>query len=202
MSSYQTKLSDITNRYGNVDVRQTIPAGFVHVDVANLQPLCRRLGIEFAEAMVGFSKYRKSFMPVKSGVVIAAMDEQRLRDALAEREARAKKVSPEQRKAARDRRQQRDIENFAAAVRDRFPALPAGVERDIAERACEIGSGRVGRSTVADDPVLAAVVAYARHRYTDYEDMLDHMDRDDARAEIGGEVAEQIRKWQGVEVVS
>ncbi len=72
----------------------------------------------------------------------------------------------------RMRRQERDIEVFTESILLRFPACPRDEALAIAQRACEVGSGRVGRSSTADDPVRAAVVAHIRHQHTDYDTML------------------------------
>jgi hypothetical protein len=109
---------------------------------------------------------------------------------------------------ARDRREAKRRDKFAAEIRRRYPGLPLGEEHDIADRACAVGSGRVGRSTVAEDPVRLAVVAHARHGYTDYDDILDSVkdqvhDREsrewaraDARRKIIPALDGVLRQWE------
>ena len=75
--------------------------------------------------------------------------------------------------------------------------------------ATEIGSGRVGRSHTAEDPVRAAVVAHIRHNHTEYERILDdelaycadYADRQQARRsareDIREEVAAILAQWEG-----
>jgi hypothetical protein len=45
----------IVNEYGNVDVRAGLSKVYQHVRGKNLQPLCRKLGIRFAPAVVDFA---------------------------------------------------------------------------------------------------------------------------------------------------
>lgn len=195
----------IANGYGNVDVTGGVPAGYAHVRGARLQPLCRRLGIRHAAALVGWAKRSRRYpaRPVLDGVVVAARSAERLRRAVDERAvrtARSRPRTPEQREAERQRRQRRDVERFAAAVRERFPGCPAGEAAAIAARACEIGSGRVGRSRVAEDPVRAATVAHVRHLYTDYESLLDEgYDRDDARRLVAADISAWLVRWEAAE---
>ena len=102
--------------------------------------------------------------------------------------------------ARRGRRQRWDIREFSGAVRRRFPGCPPDEARQIAGNACEVGSGRVGRSKVADYPVRAAVVAHVSHEHTDYDDLLDDLaagafdpdGRSRARAEARDGVRDRI----------
>lgn len=199
------RLLAIANGYGNVDVTGGVPAGYVHVRGARLQPLCRRLGIRHAAALVGWKKRSRRYpaRPVLDGVVVVARSAERLRQAVDERAARTARTrprTPEQREAERQRRQRRDVERFAAAVRERFPGCPADEAAAIAAHACEVGSGRVGRSRVAEDPVRAAAVAHVRHLHTDYESLLDEgYDRDDARRLVAADIAAWLVRWEAAE---
>jgi hypothetical protein len=108
----------------------------------------------------------------------------------------------------RERKQERDISAFAEAIRLRFPACPDEEALVIATHACEVGSGRVGRSNTAEDPVRAAVVAHVRHEHTDYDALLDshiegwmsYEERREARFRVRENVSEGIddilRQWQ------
>lgn len=71
------------NSYGNIDcfVDSMIPRGAVHVPLKGTPRLCKRLEIDFAEAVVGFEFGNKMAVPVIQGVVIAAENEQMLREA-------------------------------------------------------------------------------------------------------------------------
>ena len=108
----------------------------------------------------------------------------------------------------RERKQERDITAFGEAIRQRFPGCPDEEALVIATHACEVGSGRVGRSNTAEDPVRAAVVAHIRHEHTDYDALLDshiegwmsYDERREARFRVREKVREGIddilRQWQ------
>jgi hypothetical protein len=202
----------IANGYGNVDVRDRLPGGYVHIKGQRLQPLCRKLRIKYAKALVEIKKYRRDrHSPVFDGVVVSSRSADKLLAEIVARQERStnrRKPTPEQRVAARSRRQQLDVGKFAAMIRQRFPSIPEDEDTEIAEHACEISSGRVGRSNVADDPVMAAVIAHIRHCHTNYEQLLDRPceldvdpeERAELRREARHQVADQIRviteKWQ------
>jgi len=202
----------VANSYRNIDVRKGVPGGYTHVRGKRLGPLCRKLNIKFVQALVGFTDNgRFGYSPKLDGVVVSSRSVNKLFaeiSARKERSANRKKPTRKQRAAARRRRQQRDIDHFAEAIRERFPSMPEGEEMVIARHACQIGSGRVGRSTVANDPLVAAVVAHVRHKYTDYEELLEQakacaFDREEreelrrgARDQVRGQIGEVIERWQ------
>lgn len=107
-----------------------------------------------------------------------------------------------------ERAQQKDIEQFCEAIRLRFPGCPQEEAREIAEHTCKVGSGRVGRSRTADDPVRAAVVAHIRHQHSDYDHLLDQAresglsweemskERRLARDAVLQDVMEVLGKWE------
>lgn len=187
-------------RLGNdFDVRQGVPKGYRHIPGERLQPLCRKLGIKFSMALIGFEKSWRYWKPVFDGVVVTLLSAAKLSVAIEARKQRAlsrPQKTPEQKAAERQRRQQRDIDRFAAKIRKRFPKMPAGEENKIASRACVIGSGRVGRSSTADDPVHAAVVAHIRHHYTEYDtffdEVADYEDREQVREDARHHVRDKI----------
>jgi len=84
-----TKLKCV-NEFGNVDLtRQKLGKRYVHVKGKRLQPLCRKLGIKFAEAIVGFDEYRsRCYSPIKDGVVVSARSAPKLLAAIAARDER------------------------------------------------------------------------------------------------------------------
>ena len=111
----------------------------------------------------------------------------------------------------RERRRARDAERraeldeefvgaFAGAVRASYPGCPAGVERRIAEYACQRKSGRVGRTAAAKEldpePIRLAVIAHIRHEHTNYDELLLRLaNRDSARREVRGQVDAILRSW-------
>lgn len=111
----------------------------------------------------------------------------------------ARRIRDAERRAHRDREH---LEAFARAIRERFPGCPAGVDLQIADRACEKHSGRVGRSAaakaLAGDAIDLAVRAHVRHRHTAYDEyLMGGWDRDDARRAVGGEVEGVLAWWRG-----
>ncbi|KAJ5729417.1 Rad4 beta-hairpin domain 1 [Penicillium malachiteum] len=71
------------NDYGNIDcfVPSMIPRGASHVPLPGTVRICKKLGIDYAEAVTGFEFGSKMAVPVIQGVVIAAENEDLLRDA-------------------------------------------------------------------------------------------------------------------------
>lgn len=71
------------NEYGNIDcfVPSMVPAGATHVPLPGTVRVCKKLGIDYAEAVTGFEFGSKMAVPVIQGVVIAAENEGLLRDA-------------------------------------------------------------------------------------------------------------------------
>ncbi|CAG7959496.1 unnamed protein product [Penicillium olsonii] len=71
------------NEYGNIDcfVPSMVPAGATHVPLPGSVRVCKKLGIDYAEAVTGFEFGSKMAVPVIQGVVVAAENEDLLRDA-------------------------------------------------------------------------------------------------------------------------
>jgi xeroderma pigmentosum group C-complementing protein len=71
------------NDYGNMDcfVPTMVPRGATHVPLPGTVRICKKLGIDYAEAVTGFEFGSKMAVPVIQGVVIAAENEDLLRDA-------------------------------------------------------------------------------------------------------------------------
>jgi len=102
---------------------------------------------------------------------------------------------------AHARADRRHVEDFARAVRHRYPGCPEGVDVEIAERACGRHSGRVGRTAaakaLADEAVDLAVRAHVRHRHTRYDQyLMSGWERDDARTRVQTEVEELLAHWR------
>ena len=66
------------NAYGNIDcfVPSMVPKGAVHMPYRGLVKVCRRLNIDYAEAVVGFEFGAQRAVPVVSGVVVAEENEE------------------------------------------------------------------------------------------------------------------------------
>ncbi len=164
----------------SLDVSRGVPAGLCHVRGQRLQNLARKLKIPFAVAIVYWHVgYLGKEKPVTDGVVVSIADAAKLQQEIQARNARSAKRSK-----SVLRRDERIESAFAAKIRERFPSMPAGEEFTIAAHATERGSGRVGRSTTANDPVGLAVAAHVRWVHTEYAEVLSeyedlyHEDRD------------------------
>ncbi|KAK0511428.1 hypothetical protein JMJ35_006001 [Cladonia borealis] len=65
------------NAYGNIDcfVPTMVPEGAVHIPLRRTMNICKRLGIDYAEAVTGFEFGNKRAVPVITGVVVAEAHE-------------------------------------------------------------------------------------------------------------------------------
>lgn len=120
-------------------------------------------------------------------------------ECLADADARAKRnARATERRAELDREY---VKRFAARVRELYPNCPPGREEAIAEHACLMYSGRVGRSAAAkqldETAVHLAVVAHVRHNETDYDLYLAaSQDRREARDRVSGVIEHVLEQWQ------
>lgn len=71
------------NAYGNIDcfVPSMVPKGAVHVPLRGTVRMCKKLDIDFAEAVTGFEFGNKRAVPICTGVVVAKENEKLLIDA-------------------------------------------------------------------------------------------------------------------------
>ncbi|HSQ20869.1 MAG TPA: DUF2293 domain-containing protein [Blastocatellia bacterium] len=93
------------------------------------------------------------------------------------------------------------VAEFARAIREQFPGVPAGADIKIAEHACLKYSGRVGRSAAAKsfepNAVFLAVQAHARHAYTNYDELLfEYDDRKLARRTVRDRIEMILDEWR------
>ncbi|KAK0702030.1 Rad4 transglutaminase-like domain-containing protein [Lasiosphaeria miniovina] len=91
------------NGYGNIDlfVEHMCPEGAVHVPYQGTMRVCKRLGIDYAEAVVDFEFGNRMAVPVIQGVVVAEEYHDTVMEELAKDEAeRIRKEDEKRRKAA------------------------------------------------------------------------------------------------------
>lgn len=93
------------------------------------------------------------------------------------------------------------IKTFIDAILDLYPGCPSNSAKSIAEHACLIHSGRVGRSAAAkrldDAAVRLAVVAHVRHVKTNYDELLmEGWERFDARNMVKDQLNSILSRWQ------
>ena len=182
----------IVNNYGNVDLTNTVlPKRYKHVKGNRLQPLCRKLKMKYAEAVVGFKRSRKyGYKPVTDGVVVSIKSEEKLLHAVAEREKRA--VPPEKAKERREK---------AKLARERRKQES---ERKRAEQLASVGIGNP-ESRAAQwyeegeideyEAQLIQFKTYYRHVHTDYDEVLvtlrGRVEYGDLQAEARDQLTEQ-----------
>lgn len=105
----------IANSYGNVDIRASIPDGFQHIKGKRLQPLCRKLDIQYANALVGWTGTTKYPKPDLDGVVVSFESAPKLIQAITERDERTQK-----RRLRQAKKQQQLLEQKRAEQRQAF----------------------------------------------------------------------------------
>ncbi|KAL2132449.1 hypothetical protein VTI74DRAFT_3786 [Chaetomium olivicolor] len=90
------------NEYGNIDlfVEHMCPEGAVHVPYRGAMRVAKRLGIDYAEAVVGFEFGHRMAVPVIQGVVVAEEHYERVMEELARDEAEKKRKEDEKRRKA------------------------------------------------------------------------------------------------------
>ncbi|KAK1834246.1 hypothetical protein QBC39DRAFT_431678 [Podospora conica] len=89
------------NEYGNIDlfVKRMCPEGAVHLPYRGAGRVCKRLGVDYAEAVVGFEFGNRMAVPVIHGVVVAKEHQDRVIEELAKDDAeRARKEDEKKRK--------------------------------------------------------------------------------------------------------
>ena len=81
------------NDYGNIDcfVPRMVPRGAAHIPWSGTVRVCKKLGIDYAEAVTGFEFGSKMAVPVIEGVVVAAENETLVTDAWLAEEAEKRK---------------------------------------------------------------------------------------------------------------
>ncbi|KAK2740741.1 hypothetical protein FQN57_005973 [Myotisia sp. PD_48] len=81
------------NAYGNIDcfVSSMVPRGAVHIPWNGTVRVCKKLGVDYAEAVTGFEFGSKMAVPVIEGVVVAAENEGLVKDAWLAEEAEKQK---------------------------------------------------------------------------------------------------------------
>lgn len=100
----------------------------------------------------------------------------------------------------REKQEASFVDEFAKKIHMIYPNAPEGTGKRVAEHACQTGSGRVGRTSMAKQlsvgAVSLAVVAYVRHNHTPYDQLLAKgHPRDLAREQIRDKVDNLLCDW-------
>ena len=90
------------NAFGNMDcyVPTMIPKGAVHIPLRSTMKICKRLGIDYAEAVTGFEFGKRIAVPVITGVVVAAENENLVIDEWEKDEEERRRKEDEKREKA------------------------------------------------------------------------------------------------------
>lgn len=157
----------IVNKYGNVDLTKAkLSKRYTHVSGKRLQPLCRKLGIKYAEAVVGWTDGgRYGCKPQMDGVVVTAQSAPRLLDEIA---ARTKRNPPSKRPTNRKRLAKRKLQQ----EKQRLQRLKdAGIANPDSQVAAWFESGECDQF----EALLIQFKAKYRHRHTNYDELLDEL---------------------------
>lgn len=171
----------IVNEYGNVDLTKTrLTKRYRHIRGKRLQPLCRKLQIKYADAVVGWSgKKRYGYKPVTDGVVVSAASAPKL---LAEIEARRLRNPPEKREEANRRRHERRIAHLhEAGIYDPDSRTARWYEQGVID---------------SYEAQLIQFKASYRHEFTDYDAHLRQL-REDAYRHSGQDRRMLLEEVQG-----
>lgn len=158
----------IANSFGNVDIRSKVPKRYMHIPGKRLQPLCRKLGIKYAEAMTGFEESRGYWKAITDGVIISVRSATKLKDAI---EARAKRAKARPNRPPKKSRKQLREERLAELGIDPSSRTAKWLTRGAIDE---------------DQARLIAFKVEFRHERTNYDDLLD----DGLERELAREFAE------------
>jgi len=157
----------------------------------------RKYSMLFA-VVVRFSRTRRRYE--RQGLLVESEALERAQqECLSDEEQR--RIARERAASAREREDQRYIEQFASAIQASYPACPGLEALAIAKHACQKHSGRVGRSAAAKaldvEAVDLAVRAHVRHTHSEYDRLLGNgVERLEARSTVADKVAMVMERWR------
>src|SRR5262252_240602 len=157
----------------------------------------RKYSMLFA-VVVRFSRTRRRYE--RQGLLVESEALERVQqECLSDEEQR--RIARERAASAREREDQRYIEQFASAIQSSYPACPGLEALAIARHACQKHSGRVGRSAAAKaldvEAVDLAVRAHVRHTHSEYDRLLANgLERLDARSAVADKVTMIMERWR------
>jgi hypothetical protein len=163
-----------------------------------LQLTAKALCIPYTESVRWEKRYGSRFSKrIVEGILIAPENEATFRAAIQKRNAT--RLTPSQKADQKQKRQQNQTATFTQSILKLFPSMPPREARICSEHTTEIGSRRVGRSTIAENPVTAAVIAHIRHHHTDYDSLLTQgYSREDARTEVQPLIQEILQSYREI----
>ncbi|KAH6856042.1 Rad4 transglutaminase-like domain-containing protein [Chaetomium sp. MPI-CAGE-AT-0009] len=139
------------NEYGNIDlfVEHMCPEGAVHVPYRGAMRVAKRMGIDFAEAVVDFEFGHRMAVPVIQGVVIAEEHHDQLMELLAKDEEEKRRKEDEKRRKAALGMWRRFVMGLRIVERIRQDYGQVGEDVDVFGRG---SSGRVREEGEEADP--------------------------------------------------
>ena len=113
----------------------------------------------------------------------------------------------ENRKQAVEAKDRKDREAAQESILRQFPSIGLNIAREILDHGFEKRSGRVGRTGTLglDEKVTLAVAAYARHKFTPYDQLLREARKEQGwnseakwpvRRAVQPEVNEVLKRWR------
>ena len=197
------KIDDFLNKnyyeqeisFRTFNIQNRIPEGLCYVEGKGLSLICSKNGIEYFKAFNGFEKKYKFYKPIFCGVIIKDEDKEKLQEII-----QKNKGKNEARRIARQIKKVNEIkkekEELAKKIKKVFPSMP---DEYIEE--CISDSFENKKSVIfsdRSDAHILAVVAYARHRHTDYDVLLREANysQDDARSAIEFDLKIILDDWK------
>lgn len=193
-SSRKTKMDFKEIKLWDSSQEKNVPSGYEFVSSGNryltttMKKLCRDQGACIYSRMKKGPKFNFAtgyFVP--RDVVVEA--ETRRVESAARREKQRMKAA-----VYRVRREAKYVKEFQEVIVKQFPGFPKSEVESVADRACKVGSERVGRTKQLslDEKVRLAVAAHARHEHTNYEELLGDTWTDEEYREVRSRVAPEV----------
>ncbi|KXX77259.1 DNA repair protein rhp42 [Madurella mycetomatis] len=144
------------NEYGNIDlfVEHMCPEGAVHVPYRGAMRVAKRLGIDYAEAVVDFEFGHRMAVPVIQGVVVAEEHYDRVMEELAKDEAEKRRKEDEKRRKAALAMWRKFV--MGMRIVERIKQDYAAVEEGAGEGEDEVGGGFLPEGYEIEDEERAA----------------------------------------------
>ena len=155
---------------------------------STMKKLCRAQNVCIYSRMKKGARYNYATgYYVPKGVALEA--EKRRVESAARREKERMRAA-----VYRAKREAKYVKEFRTVMAKQFPGLPESEGEAVADRACEVGSKRVGRTKQLslDEKVRLAVAAHARHEHTNYEELLGDTWTDEEYREVRSLVAPEV----------
>jgi hypothetical protein len=157
-----------------------------------------RKASRLSAVVVRFSRARRRYE--RQGVLVEESALERAEaECLADEDARSRRRQRErERRCVEDADFERELANEIGQL---FPGCPSERVKEIASYTSQRGSGRIGRTAsvraLDSAAITLAVVAAARHRESEYDDLLmAGVDRSGARERVRATVDSVLKEWR------